>query len=52
MTDRANYMSEKQRAAMGQLPRRHDLCRDATGVARPGKTRQDKARRGQSYGKA
>jgi|PlaIllAssembly_1097288.scaffolds.fasta_scaffold08811_9 hypothetical protein len=48
MTDRAKYMTEKQRAAMGQQPRRHDLCRDATGVARPGKTRQDKARRAQS----
>jgi hypothetical protein len=45
MADRAKFMTEKQRAAMGQQPRRHDLCREATGVARPGKTRQDKARR-------
>ena len=42
---RADYMSESQKKAMGKLPRTHENCRDKTGVARPGKTAQERARR-------
>lgn len=43
---RKDYMSASQKAAMGNLPRTHENCKNKTGVARPGKTAQDKARRG------
>lgn len=43
---RAEYMTPAQKSAMGTLPRTHRNCRDAVGVARPGKTGQDRARRG------
>lgn len=45
---RANFMSEEQKRAMGKLPRTHHNCIEKTGVARPGKTAQDRARRGRS----
>lgn len=44
---RANFMSEDQKRAMGKLPRTHDNCREKTGVSRPGKTAQERARRSQ-----
>ena len=43
---RANYMTEAQRKAMGIQPRTHAICIRLTGVARPGKTAKDKARKG------
>ena len=49
---RKDYMSEAQKRAIGAAPRSHDNCKrllDKAGlpaVARPGKTAQDKARRG------
>lgn len=43
---RADYMTGTQKAAMGNLPRTHQNCMEKTGVARPGKTAQDKARSG------
>ena len=43
---RADYMSAKDKSAMGDLPRTHENCTDKTGVARPGKTAKDRAARG------
>lgn len=42
------FMVFKDRQAMGDLPRTHENCREKTGVARPGKTGQDNARRTRS----
>ena len=42
---RANFMTEEQKRAMGKFPRSHANCIEKTGVARPGKTKQDRARR-------
>jgi len=42
---RETFMNAADKKAMGNLPRTHENCRDKTGVARPGKTAQDKARR-------
>ncbi len=39
-------MSEKQRRAMEGLPTFHSNCLAQTGVARPGKTARDKAKKG------
>lgn len=44
--ERKDYMSEAQKKAMGRLPRTHANCVEKTGVARPGKTRKDRARGG------
>jgi len=44
--DRAFYMSSLHKDLMGKLPRTHQNCIEHTGVARPGKTRQDHARQG------
>lgn len=41
-----DHMSSKDRQAMGKYPTWHSNCIAATGVARPGKTNRDKARRG------
>ncbi len=52
MTSRDQFMSRAQRDAIGRMPRRHDLCKrllDGQGlpaVGRPGKTAQDRARKG------
>lgn len=44
MEHRKNYMTAHQLAKLGEdTPRRHDICREILGVARPGKTAQDKA---------
>lgn len=42
--DRSDYMTQSQKSSMGNLPRTHENCKDRTGVKRPGKTAQDKAR--------
>ncbi len=42
--ERAEYMNQTQKTAMGSLPRTHQNCKDRTGVARPGKTAKDRAR--------
>lgn len=42
---RANFMTETQRKQLGNMPRSHENCTEKTGVARPGKTAQDRARR-------
>ena len=42
---RANFMTETQRKQLGNMPRSHENCIEKTGVARPGKTAQDRARR-------
>lgn len=39
------YMSQAQRQAMGDLPTTHENCLDKCKVARPGKTRRDRAKR-------
>ena len=39
------YMSPSQRKALGNQPTWHRNCIDACGVARPGKTAKDRARR-------
>ena len=44
MEHRKNYMTAHQIAKLGEdTPRRHDICREILGVARPGKTAKDKA---------
>jgi len=43
---RADYMTQTQKTAMGNLPRTHQNCIEKTGVARPGKTAADRAKRG------
>ena len=43
---RADFMTESQKASMGELPRTHANCKAYTGVMRPGKTACDHARRG------
>jgi len=40
-----DFMTEKQFAAMIGLPTWHSICLRMTGVARPGKTARDRARR-------
>jgi len=42
---RENFMSREQKTKMGDLPRTHENCKMLTGVNRPGKTAQDRARR-------
>lgn len=44
MKERKDYMTESQKAAMGNLPRTHQNCIAKTGVARPGKTAKDRAK--------
>jgi hypothetical protein len=39
-------MTAKQKEQMGAAKRLHSTCRELTGVARPGKTAHDKAKRG------
>ena len=43
---RQDYMSHEQRQKMGIMPRTHQNCIRLVGVARPGKTAKDKARKG------
>ena len=46
MKQRASYMTSAQSAKMGMMPRTHENCLRLVGVARPGKTAKDKARKG------
>lgn len=39
-----DYMTKQQRDSLGNRPTTHRNCIDATGVARPGKTRRDRAK--------
>ena len=41
-----NFMSATQRAQLGDQPTTHRNCIDACGVARPGKTKRDRAKKG------
>lgn len=43
---RADYMTIAQKKDMGIMPRTHQNCIRLVGVARPGKTAKDKARKG------
>ena len=43
MKKRAEFMSESDKNALGNLPRTHENCLEKTGVARPGKTAKDRA---------
>ena len=43
---RSDFMSSKDKEAMGKLPRTHQNCIAKTGKARPGKTACEKARKG------
>ncbi len=43
---RAEFMSAAMRTKMGIMPRTHQNCLRLVGVARPGKTAKDKARKG------
>ena len=45
-SNRAEYMKSSDRTKMAGLKRDHSICLDKTGVRRPGKTAQDRARRG------
>lgn len=45
--NRAEYMTAEQKKKMGNLPRTHENCIDKTSVARPGKSKQDRARKAQ-----
>lgn len=42
---RKEFMLEQDKVAMGNLPRRHDICLEKTGVARPGKTAHERWKR-------
>lgn len=42
---RADFMSEKDKKAMGELPRTHENCAKKTGKARPGKTAHERWRK-------
>jgi len=39
-----NFMSGRDRAALGDLPTLHEHCFTHTGVCRPGKTARDRAK--------
>ena len=43
---RADFMTEADKKAMGKFPRTHQNCLKQTGKARPGKTAKDKAKKG------
>ena len=38
------FMTEKQRKALGKLPTYHSNCIELCGVARPGKTAKERAK--------
>ncbi len=44
--ERKQFMTETQKQKMGIIPRTHEACLRLVGVARPGKTAKDKARKG------
>ena len=44
--ERKDYMTAEQKSAMGNFARDHATCKEKTKVYRPGKTAQDRARRG------
>ena len=43
-TKRADFMTAKDKIAMGNLPRTHGNCLEKTGVKRPGKTAHERSR--------
>jgi hypothetical protein len=43
--ERSEFMNSSFREKLHGLPRTHQNCIEATGVARPGKTAQDRAKR-------
>jgi hypothetical protein len=43
---RADFMTATQKQKMGIVARTHEACLRLVGVARPGKTAKDKAKRG------
>ena len=43
---RADFMSDKDKKAMGNKPRTHANCKETTGKYRPGKTAKDRWMRG------
>jgi len=45
LNNRANFMTSDQKTKLGTLPRTHANCLEKCGVKRPGKTRQDRARK-------
>lgn len=45
-SNREDFMTSDQKAKLGNLPRTHQNCLEKTGVKRPGKTKQDKSRKG------
>ena len=40
-----HYMSKQHRMALGSLPTYHSHCLDKCGVARPGKTARERAKK-------
>lgn len=42
-----NFMNSTQRAALGDLPTTHRNCIEKCKVARPGKTKRDRANKGE-----
>ncbi len=40
-----DYMTTAQRTELGRSPTRHSICLKLFGVARPGKTARDRAKR-------
>jgi hypothetical protein len=40
-----DFMTPAQRTSMGNSPTWHSICTEKTGVARPGKTARDRAKR-------
>lgn len=49
---RKDFMSKSQKDAMGKQPRTHLNCKEATGVARPGKTAFERWKRNQARAEA
>ena len=43
---RADFMTAKDKASMGNFPRTHQNCFKLSGKNRPGKTAQERARKG------
>ena len=43
-----DFMTPAQRAKMGGSPTWHSICKEKTGVSRPGKTARDRAKRDRS----
>lgn len=48
MSNRKDFMTASASHELGNLARTHQNCLEKTGVARPGKTAQERARRGET----